>query len=113
MGASRTGCAHWLATSARARRVATNRCAGDRNLKTSSESCRVVFKQLQISGVSCSSNSGKCDMAPGVRSLNCVGPGTASESLPAAPKGGLCTGGAFAELLEQQTPKVWKLLEHA
>eukprot|EP00969_Alexandrium_andersonii_P196816 8694943-Alexandrium_andersonii.AAC.1 len=42
--------------------------------------------------------------------LNFAGPGTTSTSLPEAPEGwtqqpGGRPGGAFAELLEQQTPK--------
>eukprot|EP00969_Alexandrium_andersonii_P250328 11063064-Alexandrium_andersonii.AAC.1 len=61
--------------------------------------------------LSFSGNFGKCRMAPGVRSLNCTGPGRASRSLSEAPEGLAkrpCgrAGGAFEELLEQPTPKL-------
>eukprot|EP00969_Alexandrium_andersonii_P047698 2093179-Alexandrium_andersonii.AAC.1 len=46
------------------------------NIRTGSTHGRVTFKQLQLSGVACSSNFGTCRMASGVRSLICTGPGT-------------------------------------
>eukprot|EP00969_Alexandrium_andersonii_P178402 7888182-Alexandrium_andersonii.AAC.1 len=54
-------------------------------------------------------------MSPGIRRLNCAGPGMTSKSLPEA-LGGLTkrpggrTGGAFAELLEPPTLKVQSCL---
>eukprot|EP00969_Alexandrium_andersonii_P291308 12876996-Alexandrium_andersonii.AAC.1 len=50
-------------------------------------------------------------MAPGARSLNCAGPGTASKPLPEAREGWTKLprrrgGCAFAELLEQPIPKI-------
>eukprot|EP00969_Alexandrium_andersonii_P298374 13189445-Alexandrium_andersonii.AAC.1 len=37
-------------------------------------------------GEYCSSNFGTCKLAPGVRTLNCAGPGAASKLLPEAPE---------------------------
>eukprot|EP00969_Alexandrium_andersonii_P111843 4939642-Alexandrium_andersonii.AAC.1 len=57
-------------------------------------------------------------MAPGVRILNCAGPGMALKSLPEAPEGSTKrprrhAGGAFAEVLEQPTSNISELLEQA
>eukprot|EP00969_Alexandrium_andersonii_P195319 8629377-Alexandrium_andersonii.AAC.1 len=43
-------------------------------------------QQFTTNGVYCSSNSETCTMAPGIRTLNCAGPGMASMLLPEAPE---------------------------
>eukprot|EP00969_Alexandrium_andersonii_P144662 6397165-Alexandrium_andersonii.AAC.1 len=53
----------------------------------SSQNWRGVLEQHRIFGASYSSTFGPCKMAPGVRSLNCAGPGTASKSLPEVAQG--------------------------
>eukprot|EP00969_Alexandrium_andersonii_P055107 2428287-Alexandrium_andersonii.AAC.1 len=45
----------------------------ERRVQATSEFWSLRFKQLHISGVSCSSNFGKCEMVPRVRTWNCEG----------------------------------------
>eukprot|EP00969_Alexandrium_andersonii_P358816 15451817-Alexandrium_andersonii.AAC.1 len=55
--------------------------------RNSSTNWRVVFKQLQICRVACSGNFGSTyNTSPGVRSLNCAGPGTASNGSQTLPR---------------------------